>query len=154
MAKEILFAVLTVPLILIISLTAYQSFFASSQSAFEQTVVNESLGTGAGTYYAVYSAKVGSATIYNGTTVCPAAVCSVDYRDGLYPMKVTVTSAAGSTEIKATYTAYAKEGYTQYVKTYTGTQSGFTLGSLLPFILVAIGIVGIIVSLALLKTNY
>jgi hypothetical protein len=143
-AANLLYAVLSIPIILLISLTVFQNFFSSSQTTFEQVIVNESLGTGPGTYYTAYPAKVGSATVYNGTTVCSA--CSVDYKSGLDPAVVTVPTSAGSTAIKITYTAYAKEGYSSYVKTYRGTQTGFSLGSLLPFVLIAITIVGIIIA--------
>ncbi|RLE45201.1 hypothetical protein DRJ16_00045 [Candidatus Woesearchaeota archaeon] len=145
MDKGIIFAVLTIPIILTISLTVFEGFFQSNQETFETSVVNESLGTGAGTYYTDYPAKVDSATVYNGTTVCPSSVCVIDYRSETQPAKVTVGSEAGSTAIKISYTAFSKSGYTQMVKTYQQTQSGYNLGALLPFVLIAMTIVGVIV---------
>jgi len=141
-ASELIYAVLSIPIILLVSLAAFQNFFSGTQSTFEQTIVNESLGTAPGTFYTAYPAKVGSATIYNGTTLCSA--CTIDYKDGLEVAEVNATEASG--EVKITYTAYAKEGYTNYIKTYTGTQRGYMLGSLLPFILIAMTIVGIIIA--------
>jgi hypothetical protein len=152
-AKELIFAVLTVPIILIISVAVFQNFFSSSQSTFEQTTTNETLGTISSspiTFSTAYPSKVDSLTAYAKNITSGATVSistSVDYKSGLEPAAVTITSATTGTDIKAyaNYTAYAKEGYSSYTKTYTGTFSGFNLGALLPFILIAVTIVGIIV---------
>jgi len=155
-ASNLIYAVLSVPIILLISLTVFQNFFSSSQSTFEQAVSGELLGVldaSPKTFVSAYPAKVGSMTVTvknvtSGVIITPSLV-SIDYKSGLDPASITISSTTVGSDIKAyaDYTAYAKEGYSSYVKTYRSAQSGFNLGTLLPFILIAIVIVGIVIAL-------
>jgi hypothetical protein len=146
MPRELLYAVLSVPIVLLISLGVFNDFFNSSRSNFEVAVTGEVLGTGPGTFFTAFPAKPGSATIYSGTNLCSA--CTIDYKDGLDKAVVTAGVAG---EIKIDYTAYAKEGYSQFIKTYRGTQSGYNLAGLLPFVLIAMVIVGVIITAVTLR---
>jgi hypothetical protein len=149
MPRELLYAVLSVPILLIISLTVFNNFFNSSRSNFEVAVTGEVLGTGPGTFTTAFPAKPGSATIYNGNALCGSA-CTIDYKDGLDKAVVTAGSSATG-QIKIDYTAYAKEGYSELVKTYRGTHSGYNLAGLLQFILIAMVILGAIITAVLLR---
>jgi hypothetical protein len=151
---KLIYAVLSVPIILLISLTAFQNFFSSSQSTFEQTITGELLGaldTSPKTFVSAYPAKVGSMTVIvknvtSGAIITPSSV-SIDYKSGLDLASVTIGSTTVGNDIKAyaDYTAYAKEGYSNYVKTYRSAQSGFNLGALLPFVLIMTLVAGIFI---------
>ena len=153
--KNLLFTVVVIPLILLISLTVFQGFFSGTQSTFEQAVSSEELGvldSSPKTFVTAYPAKVDSiaVTVKNvtsGETITPSSV-TIDYKSGLDPAEVTISSAVVGSDVKAyaDYVAYAKEGYSEYVKTYKQTQGGFNLGSMLPFILIAVVIVGVIIA--------
>lgn len=154
MTKDIVYTLLTVPLILLVSLAVFQQFFANTRQSFEAQIVGEELGvldTSPKTFVTKYPAKVGSASVYAKNTTSGAAVSitvnSIDYKDGLEPAAIQVSSSTVGSDIKvyADYTAYSKEGYSSFVRTYRGGQTGFNLASLVPFILIALVVVAIII---------
>lgn len=158
--KNILYALVTLPLILIVALSVFEPFSASSRTPFEQTITADVLGvldTSPKTFTTTYPVKEGTLTVYAVNTTDNSAVTitvdSVDYKDGLEPAIVTVSSTTTGTdiEVRADYTGYAKSGYDQYVKTYKGTISSFNLAGLLPFIVIALAVVAAVVGIAIFK---
>jgi len=142
--KMLITALIIVPFILLISATVFQNFAFGSRSGFEGSeIVNETLGTGAGTYYTAYPAKVDSATIYNGTALCGDA-CTIDYYTGLQKAKVVAGDTATG-QINITYTPYSATGYTSWTKIFSQTFAGMKLGGLVPFVLIAVVIITVIV---------
>jgi len=151
--QKLIAAVLAVPMILIISVAVFQSMAFQSRSPFEQAVTNELLGVVSASpsiFNTAYPAKEGSAavTVKNVTSgaVISGASATINYKSGLDPAVVTVSSPTVGSDIKAyiNYTAYSGEGYSEWTRTYRGTLSGMNLGSLLPFIYIAIAVVGVI----------
>jgi hypothetical protein len=147
-------ALLAIPFILIIAGTVFQTFSFQSRVTFEETVTGEELGVvdvSPKTFTTDYPVKKGSEvlTVKNVTSgeVISSSISSIDYKSGLDPADVTVESLVTGADIKAylDYTAYKAEGYDDWKKTYYGTFSGMKLGSILPYIYIAIAIVTIII---------
>jgi len=151
--QRLIAAVLIIPMILLISVTAFQMFAFQSRTTFEETVTNELLGvmdSSPKVFQTDYPAKEGSLTVTvknvtSGSTISGTSA-TVDYHSGLQVADVNVSSGTTGSDIKAyaDYTAYSGEGYSEWTRTYTGTFSGMKLGSLLPFIYIAIAVIGVI----------
>ena len=148
MDKDLMYAILTVPIILLISTTVFHGIFSGSQNVFEVAVVNETMGAAPFTGSTDYPAKYGTITCSNSTDNCQNATvqnCTINYNSGLSPASVDTTAGLKAGTVYCSYTAYSKEGYSSYVKTYQGTFSGYNLGSLIPFVLVAMLVVGAVI---------
>lgn len=153
--SDLTYALLAVPFILLISVVVLQNFTASTQPNFENSLSEAQVNlTGAcipactATYTTLYPVKDGTLTItaknISGNTQ-PAyfANNSVTYDGGLKPLDFTVTAKYNGT-VRANYTGYSAGGYNSFLKTQAGTWNGFNLASMLPFIIIALAIVGVI----------
>ena len=153
--QRLIAAVLIIPMILVIAVAVFQQFAFQSRTPFEQTVTGEELGvmdSSPKVFQTAYPAKEGSATVtvknITSGAVISGTSATIDYHSGLQVADVNVSSPTVGTDIKAyiDYTAYSGEGYDEWTKTYSGTFSGFKLGALLPFVYIAIAVIGVILA--------
>ena len=150
---KIVVPLLLIPLLLIIAGAVFTNFAGQSRSAFETAVTGEELGvldSSPKTFYTDYPAKVDSMTVTvknetSGATV--SADVTIDYNGGWEVAEVTVSSTTTGSDIKvyADYTAYAGSGWETFGRVRTGTWSGFKLASLLPFVIIAMTVIGVLV---------
>ena len=138
-----LLPILIVPLVLLIVAAVFTSFTSSTVYVFEEAIVNESLGTGT-TVYTAYPCKDASVTQINNKTHTQTAV--TQYNVSYTPFgKATITLRSDvSGGVNASYTAYTGSGYETFEKTRTGTWGGFKLASLLPYIIAAVVVLGVL----------
>lgn len=154
MNDNLLYAVIVIPIVLLISLATYTPFFSGTRSVFELTVTNESLGelttngTAFTTTYPVKDSSVTDIRVMNATWDDKYDSYSIDYNDYLGVATVTVYGSQNGTgvDVYIDYTGYNADYRDYAVRTYTQTQSGYALGGQLPFIYIAIALVGAILA--------
>jgi len=162
MDRNLLLPILVVPLVLLISLTVFQGFSEGTQSFYEGAVTNEFLGNVTSspiTLYSDYPAKMGSMDVWvrNATgnynlAIGSAANVTIDYRSGLRVAKITITANETGNAIKAyaNYTGYIQGShYSSFVTTYEKSLNTYNLGALLPYILAAMVLIGVIIKFVL-----
>jgi len=134
-------AIVFIPIMLLVFTSIFQNFSFNSRSSFEKTVTNETLGTGSDTYTTDYPVKEITA-VYNDTKAYTNY--TADLKSGLEPAEITI-GADGTGAIKITYVAYDTDnGYDSWVRVYNQTFAGYKLGSMLPFILIALVVITLI----------
>ena len=140
---------LAVPLILIIFAAVFTNLSSTTIYSFEEAVTNETVGADAGTYTTAYDAKDASVTAaYNGSSTCTIGeLCNITYAP--FSKATIVSSVDGA--IKVSYTKYDQGGYESYEKVRTGTWGGFKLASLLPYIIIAMIVLGILLGAFVMK---
>ena len=152
--KELLPA-LIVPLVLVIASAVFTGFSSNTASTFEEAIVNETIGTADGTakdLETAYDCKEDSVTaVYNGTSKMTA---STDYNvtySPFDPCTISIGSHITTGTIKVCYTAYKGEGYTSFTKIREGTWGGYKLASLLPYIVIAMVVLGLLIGAFVIK---
>jgi len=151
--KELVYALLIIPMLLLISYAVFTPFFLNSRSTYETTVTNELLGnlsTNGTSFTSDYYMKPDSLIGLDGGNSTVDAECldmsTVDYKQGVSLGNITVyCNATGSTiAVYADYTAYSGTGYDAALKAEAGTRSGYSLGGQLPFLYIAVAVVSVI----------
>ncbi len=155
---KIVYAVLTVPLILIIGTVVLSQFTNSSQSNWEDTITAEAKSNITGvctpaapctnTRATSYPVKDGTLVVtmknISGSTLSGNDINeSVTYDSGRSDLTVTIVSAYNGS-VSLAYTGYSMDGYDTFLKSEQGTWNGFNLASMLPFILAAMALIAII----------
>jgi len=127
-------------------LAVFVSFSDGTKFIYEQAIVNESLGTGAGTYTTAYDAKANTTAaqiaIYNGTDVC--GDCTLSFTPGESATMVAGSDVVGAIEMS--YTGYSIGAYESFEKIGSGTESGYNLASMIPYIIVAVTIIALMLN--------
>jgi hypothetical protein len=137
---------LVIPLLLIVMVSVYMQSTDSTSFVWENTVTNESAGTADGdeTVTSANHCKPASVTaVYNGTDACALATCYTVTYTPLGTCDVWTNATAGS--ILISYTGYTGDGYSAFDKMNDSAYSGFKLGSVLPYVIIAMAVLGIIV---------
>jgi len=161
MASNLLLAILVIPLMLVVVLATVSGFSNSTQTAFLGTATTNALvgnSTDATTVlappYNILDDNTATCKVrLEGTTLTalssPTGTCTVTENAGFDSTITTVTNASDPAIIRTylNYTPYSKDGYSQFSKVTKQTYNGFNLGALLPYILIAMAVVGIIVGL-------
>jgi len=149
--KQLVYVLVIIPLILILAVTIFHGFAINARSPYESTVVNETvkgIADGGAWYTLDYSAK-------KNTT--PSDLRVVDYTNNSYIGNFSINYGyaidhsriwIGDNEdgaLNITYVAYKGSGYESFVKVYQQTTSGQKLGSMVPYVLIALTIVTVII---------
>lgn len=144
---KVLLPALIVPLLLVIMVSVYMQTSDSTANVFEVAIVNESLGTGETTsYYTDEHCKdAGITAVHNGSDTCAAATC---YNVTYQPLgTANVTNGPGvSGAMLVSYTSYSGEGYNAFDKIGDQTYSGFELASILPYVIIAMALLGLLIA--------
>lgn len=155
MQNNLIYALVVIPIVIGIALSIYFPFFAGHRAIYETTVTDELIGNLSTNGTAIsldYPAKVGSLTGLDGGNSTVDAAClpsSVEsFNSGMSTGSVTVycNVTGSSIAVYADYTAYTGDAYQTALTAEQQTRSGFNLGALLPFILIALTVVGIVLA--------
>ncbi|MHA1302750.1 MAG: hypothetical protein ACTSPI_03500 [Candidatus Heimdallarchaeaceae archaeon] len=147
--QKTLMPVLIVPLVLVLLVTVFSSTQDATVYSWENTITNESTGlTGDGTSQTATSdrhCKVDSVTsAYNGTTLMTAVT---DYNVTYSNLGVcTINTSVDAGAVVMTYTGLNGSGYTAFDNIGTQTYSGFKLASILPYVIVAMMVLGLVIT--------
>ena len=153
--EKAIIPVLVIPLLLIIMVAVFMSSTEDTRFTFENTVTNESTGEtadGDNAFSSAYDCKEDSVTaVYNGSSNCATPACyNVTYVDeGTAPCTFVSKATAGA--IKISYTAYKDEGYDAFEKVNNLAFQGFNLSSILPFVVVAMTVLGVVIGALVIK---
>jgi len=154
--NQLVFVLIVIPLLLLISANVVYNVADSSLWAFETTITNETVndsvinGVAVSTFTLDYDTKENSTndliTCYNGTganwNVC--INCTAIHRPRNTAQIRVGQNVNNNTFINCTYTGYTGDGYDAFEDSESGTWNGFSLGSQLPFVYIAMAVVGIV----------
>jgi len=147
--QKTLVPILIIPLVLLIIVTVFSTTQDATIYTWETTVTNESTGlTGSGESQTADSAehcKVDSVTsAYNGSQLMTV---STDYNVSYPKLGVcTITTNVGAGAVVWTYTGYNGSGYTAFDNISDQSYSGFKLASILPYVIVAMMVLGLVIT--------
>lgn len=151
--KYLVTALLAIPMILLLSLSVFQGMARNSRVNFEATVTNETIksaGSASDAWFTTtYAMKPnGTVALANSTGVGWEAYTNytVDPDYAIDQSRVHLGSDLNATNVVVmNYTGYTGTGYESYAKVYDQTISGYNLGSLTPYIIIALAIVTTII---------
>lgn len=147
---EKLLPALIVPMLLIVFAAIFASFTVNTQYTWEQNYANESVTITANIGTVAHPPIKEVTAIYNATGGGQLTE-STDYNvtdpeDG----KITFGSNVEST-VKVTYTGHGGTGWEEYGKIKGGTWGGFKLASLIPYIIIAVIVLGVLLTAVILR---
>lgn len=164
MQNNLIYALIVIPIVIGIALAIYFPFFAGHRTIYQSTVTDELIGnlsTNGTTFALAYPAVVDSLTGLDGGNSSEDAVClpansqpsTASYNSGMSNAEVTVfcNVTGPSIAVYADYTGYVGDAYQSALSAEQQTRSGFSLGALLPFILIALTVVAIVLGALGLK---
>lgn len=164
--KMLVSALLTIPIVIILGAVTFTNFADNSRTSFEATQVNEFLGNTTSTHTSfttdvfVSQSTTPTFTFYNFTTgwdftnaTSNNVNVTIVYNQGYALANVTVFGNETGVSAYMNYTGYTGTAYTSFNTIRGQTYSGYNLAGLLPFITIALAIVGLIVG-ALAYTKY
>lgn len=151
--KYLVTSLIAIPLILILAITVFHGLAVNSRSAYESTVTNESIKTGVAndTWFDLdYAGKKNTTAdgikVWNGTATAQTRYYnfSMDWANQIDLSRIHI-GTDGHGMVNVTYTAYSGSGYESFTKVYDQTLTGQKLGSLFPYILIALAVVTVII---------
>lgn len=150
---------LTVPIMLILSVAVFHGMQDAGQSTWE-VAYNESITFASNTTYtAVGNAPIvedNGVVIRNYTHTFPASATSVNSVEANYSftsegvlMRTNETFTLGTYNVS--YTGHGGNGWSSFESIRDRTYSGYQLGSLLPYVIVAVLVIGALLGIAIFR---
>ena len=152
--NPIIVAVIAIPLAILIAVSVFGSMAINSRSSFEGAVINESLKdnntAGSGTYRTADAIVPETETVFCGITQLTRNTnYTIDYYYAIDSSEIVLDSNCGTDQdisyANVSYTGYTGTGYDTYSAMYSQTTQATQLGSLMPFVLIALALVSAIV---------
>jgi hypothetical protein len=152
--KLLVMSLVAIPLTLLISLTIVDNMARNSLTAFEGTAVNQTLDPAAvigtpATYTSPQVCKEGSITFVGNTShKCHPNICyNQTYAGFNEPFTIVDTNnATMKGTLYLTCTPYSSSGFSSYQSVYDQTIAGNKIGSMVPYIMIALAIITVLMT--------
>jgi len=167
MQKDIITALVVIPLLLLVTLAVISNTATDTMKTFSAEVArseimgNNTSATGQTTLYTDYAIDTRdpvylyNLTVHDGTLCTEGTGYNITNYNGYAVAQIVVGSTGnclGPTTVKGiqyniTYTPLSDDGWAQFVSTADNTSDGITMANILPMIMLAVLIIGVIVTL-------